>query len=310
MAGRRSPGAPSAEEAQRDVSGGSRHVAVWPMLLARRGAVVPRPAWACSRGAARWRSRRWRCWAGWAWAGETFTAATSTLPVILFAWQPRYAVHVLGRYYLDARARPARRGAARRCHRGPPVTIAAATPRSRLRVLPCSPTMQPDARLRRGRQRRRARVAASLDADAGAGGAERCGRAGRRGSAAGCPGRGTGAVVGLARAAVACWWWALAVGGRCAPSVRADAAGGECAWGPRALLQPRVRARQRSDGDSLDRRLRRIDASMQVALHGDLDDPGDACASLGRLPGSRAARCRASRRCKRSLRPLGARRTR
>lgn len=37
---------------------------------------------------------------GMGWWGEKFTAASSTLPVILFASGSSYAVHVLGRYYL------------------------------------------------------------------------------------------------------------------------------------------------------------------------------------------------------------------
>jgi predicted RND superfamily exporter protein len=62
------------------------------------------------------------------WAREPFTAATSTLPVILFASGSSYAVHVLGRYYLE-RARVGAREAIGRSLAivGPPVAIAAAT---------------------------------------------------------------------------------------------------------------------------------------------------------------------------------------
>jgi predicted RND superfamily exporter protein len=62
------------------------------------------------------------------WAGETFNAATSTLPVILFASGSSYAVHVLGRYYLE-RARAPSGEAVRQALAivGAPVAIAAAT---------------------------------------------------------------------------------------------------------------------------------------------------------------------------------------
>src|SRR5205807_10128350 len=61
-------------------------------------------------------------------AKESYNAATSTLPVILFASGSSYAVHVLGRYYLE-RARNSPREAIDRALAivGPPVAIAGAT---------------------------------------------------------------------------------------------------------------------------------------------------------------------------------------
>ncbi|MDB4966026.1 MAG: hypothetical protein JWN44_1715 [Myxococcales bacterium] len=61
-------------------------------------------------------------------AKESYNAATSTLPVILFASGSSYAVHILGRYYLE-RARATSREAILRALAiaGPPVAIAGAT---------------------------------------------------------------------------------------------------------------------------------------------------------------------------------------
>jgi predicted RND superfamily exporter protein len=61
-------------------------------------------------------------------AKESYNAATSTLPVILFASGSSYAVHILGRYYLE-RARSSSRDAILQALAiaGPPVAIAGAT---------------------------------------------------------------------------------------------------------------------------------------------------------------------------------------
>ena len=71
------------------------------------------------------------------WWGESFTVASSTLPVILFASGSSYAVHVLGRYYLlraERSARPTRSrrrcaSSGRRC-RSPPAPPRSASSRS------------------------------------------------------------------------------------------------------------------------------------------------------------------------------------
>jgi predicted RND superfamily exporter protein len=62
------------------------------------------------------------------WAGESFNAATSTLPVILFASGSSYAVHVLGRYYLERARAPSGRAVQQALTIvGAPVAIAAGT---------------------------------------------------------------------------------------------------------------------------------------------------------------------------------------
>jgi predicted RND superfamily exporter protein len=63
------------------------------------------------------------------WLGDKFTVATSTLPVILFASGSSYAVHVLGRYYLvrEEGQKPLDAIAAAIRIVGPPLAIAAGT---------------------------------------------------------------------------------------------------------------------------------------------------------------------------------------
>jgi predicted RND superfamily exporter protein len=65
---------------------------------------------------------------GMGWFGEKFTVATSTLPVILFASGSSYAVHVLGRYYLIRKDNPGPESIrASLAIVGPPLLIAAGT---------------------------------------------------------------------------------------------------------------------------------------------------------------------------------------
>jgi uncharacterized protein len=65
---------------------------------------------------------------GMGWIGDKFTVATSTLPVILFASGSSYAVHVLGRYYLLQKEKPAKEAISEALVIvGPPLAIAAAT---------------------------------------------------------------------------------------------------------------------------------------------------------------------------------------